>query len=88
MTVVRIILAFACCVGCFGVAFVSRTSRQAWVILGGAMFWLVGGNFVIWHVGDYANHWIRWSPFYWLVLLACVKAAYDSIRCRRKARSR
>ena len=88
MTVVRIILALTCCLGCFGVAFVNTRTRQSWVILGGAMFWLAGGNLFIWQLGDYANHWVRWSPFYWLVLLACAKALWDGARCRKKARQR
>lgn len=48
-----------------------KVEKYYWgfIFMAGAMFHVFAGNIVIYIFGDYANHWLRWSPFY--VLTAC-----------------
>lgn len=86
MTTLRIALSLLACVACFGTAFVVTKYRQSWVLLGGAFFWVLGGNIARAHFDDaWGDHWFRWSPFYVLAIAAACAAVTETIyrKCRK-----
>lgn len=85
MTMTRIILAFLACAACFSAAFIVKKYVVSFVMFGTGLVWIFGGNLALWllpHLS--ADHFYRWSPFYFCMIAGGVSAVFEVKTRKRK----